>query len=201
MSYKNFYVYILITILIVYLDNKFNLLGGLTASFLFFSYFLLNRKLQGEKMIKYDYTKFSIKSLLLFCIIVTLTYSFEISILFLRIKYTNEINLIAFNIFNILKFVFLFPILEELVFRKLLFNSLLVNYSFKGVLFVSSFGFSLCHIFSGQGVLFAFIGGLVFGYAYFKTKNIMLVIFLHGFYNLLYIVITPKLLNYVHFVN
>lgn len=73
------------------------------------------------------------------------------------------------------------PIGEELVFRRLLYVSLRKRFSAGISLLVSSVVFGVFH---GGNWFVAFGKGLVFGYEYEKTGNILAVVFLHMLVNL-----------------
>lgn len=83
--------------------------------------------------------------------------------------------------------VFIYPILEEILFRGILLNRMLKAKSspFSAIIF-TSFLFALGHIgyyLKPHFLFFAFIGGIIFGYAYQTTRSLWFVIFLHIFSN------------------
>jgi hypothetical protein len=83
--------------------------------------------------------------------------------------------------------------LEEIYFRRIITQKLFNNKGFSKALWVSALIFSIAHIFSGNGLLRAFIGGIILGYIYLKTKNIWLSILTHLAVNLTIFFVSPKL--------
>ncbi len=76
-------------------------------------------------------------------------------------------------------------LLEELVFRGLMFNLLLPHFSPIMVIVFTSFLFSLLHwpFLKTIGLVTAFLAGLILGYSYFLTENLTSVIIAHGLTN------------------
>jgi membrane protease YdiL (CAAX protease family) len=74
--------------------------------------------------------------------------------------------------------ILLGPILEELVFRGTILTGMLENYTSRKAILLTAIFFALVH-----GELFqvipAFFWGLLFGYTFYKTRSIVLVILLH----------------------
>lgn len=91
---------------------------------------------------------------------------------------------------TILLFIFascvLAPIGEELIFRRLLYASLRNKYSFPISLVVSSLIFGIFH---GGGWFIAFGNGLLIGYLYEKTRDVLAAMFLHSFINVLALIL------------
>lgn len=91
---------------------------------------------------------------------------------------------------KILVFIFascvLAPIGEELIFRRLLYASLRNKYGFPVSLAVSAFAFAAFH---GGGWFIAFGNGLLIGYLYERTHDVLAAIFLHSFINVLALIL------------
>ena len=83
--------------------------------------------------------------------------------------------------------------LEEIYFRRIITQKLFNNKGFSKALWVSALVFSIAHIFSDNGLFGAFIGGIILGYIYLKTKNIWLCILTHLAFNLTSFFVSPKL--------
>lgn len=92
--------------------------------------------------------------------------------------------------------MFFAPILEEFIFRRILFFNLRENLSFKYASIISSFLFGLIH--STGDVLSATILGFYLAYIFEKEKNIVLNILIHSFINLNYIILMYyyKIINF-----
>lgn len=88
------------------------------------------------------------------------------------------------DILTIINVALLAPILEELFFRGVVFNTLKSKYSVLISIVVSSFLFSLVH---GNILLIttSFIHGLIFAFIYHKYKNIIYPVALHSFNNII----------------
>lgn len=83
----------------------------------------------------------------------------------------------AFPLFMLIPMV-VAPILEELVFRKVLYGSLYKRYNFFFAALVSAFIFGIIH--GEVEHLFVYtLMGLVFAYIYYKTKRIIVPILVH----------------------
>lgn len=76
------------------------------------------------------------------------------------------------------------PILEELIFRGIILSYLLKHKSKWGAVLFSALLFGLIHI-SPDQVFFAFFAGILLGYFYIKSQNILIPILFHSLNNLL----------------
>lgn len=94
------------------------------------------------------------------------------------------INLLKKDIFSFLTLSIIAPVMEELLFRKVLLSGLVKNYGeTKGILW-SAFFFALLHLNPWQGIG-AFFIGIFLAWLYLRTRNIWLCIFVHFFNNTL----------------
>lgn len=80
------------------------------------------------------------------------------------------------------------PILEEIVFRKIIFGSLYKRFNFFLAAFISSVIFAFAHM-EPQHLLLYSAMGFTFAFLYVKTKHIMVPIFAHVAMNTLVVVI------------
>ena len=78
--------------------------------------------------------------------------------------------------------VIIAPITEELFFRGIILNGLLLIYKPIKSIFVSALLFGLIHLNPWQ-LLPAITAGILIGWIYYKTNNILLCILIHGFNN------------------
>lgn len=76
------------------------------------------------------------------------------------------------------------PVLEELLFRKIMLEGLEVNYGPKKAIIWSAALFAIFHLNPWQGIG-AFFAGLFLGWLYVNTRDIWLCIFVHFFNNTL----------------
>ena len=72
----------------------------------------------------------------------------------------------------------LIPIVEEILFRGLIFNRIKCQYNFLAGLLISSLLFGIYHGNIVQGI-YATLLGIFLGFAYHKTKSILIPIFIH----------------------
>jgi hypothetical protein len=82
---------------------------------------------------------------------------------------------------------------EELIFRGLLQNTMALRFNITFTLLLSNVIFATMHIVWGQPleILFVFAVGLLLGIIFWKTKNLILVSFIHGMLNFCLFVIYP----------
>lgn len=88
------------------------------------------------------------------------------------------------NIFSYLVVGVAAPLLEELLFRKLMLEGLEKNYGARKAILWSAVLFALFHLNPWQGIG-AFFIGLLLGWLYLKTRDIWICIFVHFFINTL----------------
>lgn len=83
------------------------------------------------------------------------------------------------------------PVIEEVLFRGIILKGFLLNYSPTVAILLSAILFSLAHVQPTQ-LFGAFVIGLFLAWIFYKTENLILVIFLHSLAN-----ITSLLSNYL----
>ena len=83
--------------------------------------------------------------------------------------------------------VFTAPILEELIFRKIIFGSLYKRMNFFLAVLISSFLFGILHL-ELQHILIYFAMGVALAYVYVKTKRIIVPILVHMGMNALVVI-------------
>jgi membrane protease YdiL (CAAX protease family) len=107
----------------------------------------------------------------------------------------NHPNVVNHGIVFFIGAILLGPILEELVFRGTILNGMLENYTPRKAILLSAIIFGLVH---GRPIQIvpAFFWGLLFGYTFYKTRSIILVILLHITVNF-----TGLLSSLVHLAN
>lgn len=97
-------------------------------------------------------------------------------------KPTFIFNQSAF-VYSVISTLLIGPLIEELFFRKLVLGKLAERYHPSTALIISSSCFSLIHIETPNNLIPAFIGGIVLGIIYIKTKKIGYSIILHFIIN------------------
>ncbi len=76
------------------------------------------------------------------------------------------------------------PVLEEILFRRIILHFLLKKINPINAILISSLAFGLIHMNLWQGIA-AFVMGMYFGYVYWKTKSLKTVVLLHLITNFL----------------
>lgn len=89
------------------------------------------------------------------------------------------------NQFRFLIFLVVGGVAEEIYFRRIIAQKIFNSKGISKAIWISALVFSIAHWFGNAGLLYIFIGGLVLGYIYFKTKSLWMSIFAHLSYNLL----------------
>lgn len=88
------------------------------------------------------------------------------------------------NLFYFFLMVIITPVIEEILYRGIILNLFLKKYSILFSITLSSVIFAFIHLkFIGIGYLFLY--GLLFGFAYYKTKSLFTSILLHFLINLM----------------
>lgn len=103
-------------------------------------------------------------------------------LLFPKEDYQNVTNMVGLGGWAILSVVVCAPILEEILFRGLVFESCRERFGNGSAVFISALLFGLVHGVPMQ-IINAFIVGLIFGYVYLRTGSLLSVIILHAINN------------------
>lgn len=188
---KSIYFFLIVIVLafISYLDFHYSLNGFLIIGIdLFFVIYYSIIKSDPVFRISFN---FNLIYYLLFIICFYSLYFLCMSLIFLNNDVVTYNNL---NKFEIIKALLIYPILEELIFRKYLLISLLKTKSGIRSIFVLSLGFTLVHCMTNSSLLYVFLLSMFFSWIYLRTRNIYLVIFLHISNNFLSI---TNLINYL----
>ncbi|EHQ29261.1 CPBP family intramembrane glutamic endopeptidase [Mucilaginibacter paludis] len=98
------------------------------------------------------------------------------------------------NLFTIIMGIVAAPILEEILFRGIILNGLLKNYSPQKAIIVSAAIFGLVHLNPWQAIP-AFLGGLLMGWMYWKTNSIIPGMLIHFANNLFSILLSSAFKN------
>lgn len=181
---KNIHFFLIILVLasISYLDFDYSLSGFLIISAdLFFVLFYSVIKSELVFLINLN-VNFNLIYYLLFVVSFYSLYFLSISFIFLNDNLLNYSNLSGFEI---VKALLLYPIFEELIFRKYLLVSLTKTNSEIKAILILSLGFTLIHFMTNSSLLYVFLLSMFFSWVYLKTRNIYLTIILHVLNNFL----------------
>ncbi|WP_394348169.1 CPBP family intramembrane glutamic endopeptidase [Saccharicrinis carchari] len=113
--------------------------------------------------------------------------------------YFHEFN--SHHYYRLITALILAPVIEELIFRKYIFTSLLQRYSLRVAFLVSCILFSLMHMPQLTNLIPTFMLGAACCLVYIKTKRIIYPILLHFTYNLvinLFVWIGAPALNWIY---
>lgn len=206
---KKIFISLLFLIIGIFYIEKVNISSliiiVLTSLVYIISIFILN----GFKLPIFNFKKDSQQNnfrLLMFVIIGTIgLYLFNYLIptvtkivLFNDIKGNSSYESVSF--ISIIAIIIIYPFLEELFFRKLITEKLYIKKGFKFALILSATIFSLSHVFSDNGLLGAFLGGLTLGFIYLKTFNLLFCFICHALNNILILILSTRL-DYLVFNN
>ena len=98
--------------------------------------------------------------------------------LFPKEEYQNVTDMVGLGGWAILSVVVCAPVLEEILFRGLIFESCRERFGSGAAVLVSALLFGLVHGVPVQ-IINAFVVGLIFGYIYLRTGSLLSVILLH----------------------
>lgn len=107
----------------------------------------------------------------------------------------DYVDVMTYNktFFTIIKMILIYPMMEELFFRRIISEKIYQNNGFYSALWISSIIFAIAHIYSETNILGAFIAGIFLGFIYLKTSNIWLSIFAHALFNALILFSSPTI--------
>ncbi len=145
-------------------------------------------KYLGDKIS--DISAYLVTLILIFGASIVISQVINVLRLFFAADIYQEIinSMLAENIFAVLLVLVILPaILEEFIFRGIIFSGLYKNRGFKFALIFSSFLFGLVHFNFVQGFS-AFLTGLILGWLYWQYNSLIIPIIAHGFNNLLSVI-------------
>lgn len=109
-------------------------------------------------------------------------YENKILIMYFNVSNITSYNYSISNIFYLAKTILIFPILEEIYYRFLIQNSIKKSTNTIIAILISSILFAIGHM-DLKMLIPAFCTGLLLGYIYFKTNNIIIPILIHMVFN------------------
>ena len=83
----------------------------------------------------------------------------------------------------LLSLILIAPVFEEFLMRGILLRGLMQKYSYRLAIIITAFLFMVVH-FDYAKSLGLLVDGLILGYAYYRTQNLLIVILMHACYNL-----------------
>ncbi|WP_223552284.1 CPBP family intramembrane glutamic endopeptidase [Aestuariivivens sp. NBU2969] len=108
-------------------------------------------------------------------------------------QWTDKIRPTQSELPRFLLLLTVWAFLEEIYFRRIISQKLFNEKGFSKAIWISALIFSFAHIFSENGLFGPFVGGIVLGYIYLKTRNIWLSFLTHLAFNLTSFFLSPKL--------
>ena len=121
--------------------------------------------------------------------------------LFIFIMINNTIYLLFIKpvrvnfLINLITTCIIGPIIEELIYRGIIFKQLLKEYDYKKAILITTLLFSVFH-FNIVQMITSFIIGYYMCFIYYKYNNIILNIFIHFIYNLISLIIINLYFEY-----
>lgn len=100
-------------------------------------------------------------------------------------KIRKPLGSMSIYITDIILVIILGPILEEVLYRKIIFNKLRTVFSVSFSIVFTSILFSIMHL-NPYGLISFFIVGVILNYVYYLTNNLLLNIIFHSLLNVLF---------------
>lgn len=178
-----FFLYVALVLFAGYLDHydftKMLMLLFLAISAVFILFY--RRQEFREKLPINKILTIALLALITSIFVVSLTYNVNYS------KYYTTFYKISF--IEILLVCIVVPTLEEIVYRLFWLKYLNNRFSNTKSILITSLGFSLLHYYTGMGLIYPFIYGILLSWLYLKFRNIYACIILHVLYNSITILI------------
>jgi membrane protease YdiL (CAAX protease family) len=167
----------------------FTLLLYLIVRFMLNKYLIFNVKLEKDKL--------SIKHYLLVILIIVGLYFISTATLYRVISYIPDfgffnasknigtnVQALFINLLQIICTILIAPVIEEIIFRKIILGGLIQKYTTRTALVASTLIFAIFHVYPPQ-IIAVIPVAFIIGFIYLKTSSIMLCITAHAFHNLL----------------
>ena len=151
---------------------------------------LIYKKIKNQEI---KFCKINIKRLLLY-LLITFIFNCLWNILLYYLGMMNVNNTNSLTITYLIATCLLGPILEEFVFREIIYNKLKKVFNIKTSILLISLFFSLYHLNIIQGI-YAFIFSLLLTFIYEKSNNIFMPIVIHSIINLFSFLLIPIILS------
>lgn len=198
-------VLLLSIITVLFKDNilLINFLLAIFTAIIFIPLLIKNYKKQNIK----NY-KLNIKKIILLILMGILLSVFYNTFMFYLNKYLFHTNLFDKNnkiLITLLSTGIIGPIIEELMFRGIIYNEAKNKYNNKKAIIITTIIFALLHV-NFMQIIYAFIMGLIFIKVYEESKNIKAPIILHMASNItttLYLILLTKdnlIINFIFLI-
>ncbi len=182
-----FCIYIIVCIIIGFVDFYFNLRGLFTLLFDIVLAVILILKRRKELVFSYIANINNV-----YALIILLLLSIAINLAIPK-EFVQEAHYI--DLYFITS-IFLKSFTEEVIFRGYWLNCFLTDRSRMFSIIFISLGFTVLHYFSGTDLLFAFIGSIVLSFLFIKTKSILNTFMIHLLSNVFFIFGLPHIIAY-----
>lgn len=147
-----------------------------------------------KKNLKEMKINFLSKGSICYYILLGIFTSLILNIIMYDLGLQNNTSSTSLALYTIIATGVLGPVLEEIVFRGIIYNKLKKSFSSKYSVIIVSLLFSLFHLNLIQGI-YVFFFSLVITYYYDKTNNFLVPVLIHVFGNLAVSFIYPYLIN------
>lgn len=177
MIQKKLILFTILFLIILYLSKEFNLYFSISIPFLI----IFTLKETKYRLLKLEIHKSDIFLLGMYLLISScFIISYELfvqSIIGKDLMYHQSISFLSIVLTSIT------AILEEIIYRYYFLNEFLKSKSKITSVLILSLCFSLAHIFTDTGLVYAFIFSIILSFLYIKTRSLFNVIFLHLYCN------------------
>lgn len=157
-----------------------------SAEFVRFSFFIEFKKW-------YRYLLIVIIIVGLVSITISLVSNVKLSPVLLYIDIINTVTR-KFSYLFYIKMILLAPLIEELIFRGLILDGFLTKYKATNAIVLSSLVFAFFH-FNLYQIGYTFLLGLLCGWYYYKTRNLLTCMIIHSFNNLTGIIVIKHFMD------
>lgn len=184
-------LYIILLIIIIYADSIFGLKGHLIISAFIVSLFYF-------KSLKNLFKRKKNNLILFFYSIIVVLLFYVLYNLISQIIFDNSheyIHILELSLFDYMKIILIYPLLEELVFRNGILRLLMKKYRAVKANLITSMGFALCHLFTDTGLIYAFLFSFFIGLIYIKSENVWWTFILHLLNNIMVIIALPLIIK------
>lgn len=189
---RKFYLFIIITLVIYYIDYKFNFQNFLII--LFYIALLIFFNYKEQQTWKTHFGTF--KSVALYTLMYIIAFSIFSNLLIFLIFNDLEtvIKIDKYDFYYISRSLLIFPFLEEYVFRGSILPKLIKFTSKKRAVLLVSIGFTVIHLFSNSSLFLVILFSFFISYVYLKTESILLCFVAHILNNFTVLMIFPYLI-------
>lgn len=188
-KYWSLFLFVILAITMEFVENSIeienNLIQLAFSSTLYLIIIAVALNFKFTLPIKNTKIPFSVRLVVFtFCLILGLNLIFQwfFTLLVPFVLHPEYVDVMNYHITfeQVIGSIIIYPILEELLFRRIIAAEIKNKFGFTIALLVSSTLFAYCHYNTETNISLAFSFGLILGYIYLKTNNFWLVVLAHA---------------------